>query len=739
MTAPQLAPGTVVAQKYRLGACLGYSGSSATYQATSAEGRDVVLKIFDPAIRQRADIMAAIEQTYAATNALPHDVVVPLLDAGYDAATGAPFSVSERIPFPSLAQIAAQRPLSPDEVTNVLAVIAQLLDRAHARQLFHHALKPTNIFVGFAQGYGVRVTDFGAGLSRTAVPTQEGYALAAPWLAPEQVQAAAPAGAGADVFAAALIAFYALTGRPYWRSCQGELNLAGWQQEVLGARVPASARARELGALLNNSFDTALAAGLAVDPAQRYRTVGELAAAIDGVVSARAPESQATMAFPTGAPSGPGTYPPAPGAPGIAPASGPPPGMGSLRQATYEGLGVASPGAQASPYPQAAPYPASPGPYPGSQAMPPAAMPQPSMPQIAAPAVDPGGYPGPYVSNQAPPAGAQANLGETAAGRPIDPAIHQRRKSTSKLVPILVALTAVVLLGGGVVAFFVLGKKPPIDPRPAASASALPSASAPAPEPTASASAVPSAEPSAVPSAEPSAAPTAEPAPGAEVTLACDPECDEIKVDDKPIELGKPLTLTPGKHQVTGKKEGFLSVKETITVKDGSPLEKTFKLKEKPVAGPVVAPRPAPPSPAASSSSAANRGPRRLSAARRPLRSRPRIQTAQPSRSARSERDSMGEDARAVDLARALGPAPGELGEGLLAPPGPRREPPQAERCGAPAGRAEGALRVAQHARERARLEHQAAGGHRHGLPIARVLAVRDVRRERRRPGPAAR
>lgn len=581
MTAPQLAPGTVVAQKYRLGGCLGYAGSSATYQATSAEGRDVVLKIFDPAIRQRADIMAAIEQTYAATNALPHDVVVPLLDAGYDAATGAPFSVSERIPFPSLAQIASQRPLSPDEVTNVLAVLAQLLDRAHARQLFHHALKPTNIFVGFAQGYGVRITDFGAGLSRTAVPTQEGYALAAPWLAPEQVQAAAPAGAGADVFASALVAFYALTGRPYWRSCQGELNLAGWQQEVLGGRMPASARARELGAILPPAFDAALAAGLAVDPAQRYRTVGELAAAIDSIVSAKAPESQATMAFPGGAQS-PGTYPPAPGPTpaGGMPAGGmPPAGMGSLRQNTYEGLGA----------PQQA------GGYPGGPALPPAPMPQPSMPQIAAPAVDPGGYPGagPYVSNQDPGASGQPNLGETAAGRPIDPAVHQRRQSSSKLVPILVALTAVLLLAGGVVAFIVIGKKPPADPRLAGSASALPSASAPpSAEPSPVPSAVPSAEPSAVPSAEPSAAPSAEPAPGAEVTLACDPECDEIKVDDKPIELGKSLPLSPGKHTVTGKKDGFQNLKETITVKDGSPLEKTFKLKEKVTPGPVVAPPP---------------------------------------------------------------------------------------------------------------------------------------------------
>ncbi len=73
MSAPQLPAGTVIANKYSVVALLGYGGSSATYAAVGADGREVALKVFDPAIRQRADIMAAIEQTYAGTNALPAD------------------------------------------------------------------------------------------------------------------------------------------------------------------------------------------------------------------------------------------------------------------------------------------------------------------------------------------------------------------------------------------------------------------------------------------------------------------------------------------------------------------------------------------------------------------------------------------------------------------------------------------------------------------------------------------
>src|SRR5207253_1313416 len=83
------------------------------------------------------------------------------------------FGVTERIPFPSLSVLATQRPLTPEEAATVVTFLSRALDAAHQRQLFHHAIKPTNIFVGFQQGYGVRLTDFGAGLPRIAVPTQE--------------------------------------------------------------------------------------------------------------------------------------------------------------------------------------------------------------------------------------------------------------------------------------------------------------------------------------------------------------------------------------------------------------------------------------------------------------------------------------------------------------------------------------------------------------------------------------
>ncbi len=525
MTAPQLGPGTVVARKYSITSLLGFGGSASTYIAQSADGREVTLKFFDPAIRQRTDIMALIEQTYAGTNALPPEIAVPLLDAGYDDATGAPFSVSERIGFPSLAQLTTQRPLTPEETATVVTFLARALDAAHQRGLFHHAIKPTNIFVGFQQGYGVRLTDFGAGLARLAVPTQEGYALAAPWMAPEQVQGQTAPGAAADVFAMALCTFFALTGRSYWRSCQGNFDSATWQREILAPRTPPSARALQLGVTLNSAFDSVLGAALSLDPAGRYRSVGEFAMALEALVAVKGPETAHTMAFPA---MGLGDYPPPP-------------------QPT---------GGMSAPMP-AAGIPAQTSP------------PQPSHAQL--PQQQGGGNAG-YMAMQAQ--NAQQNASDTEIGRRPTELPSPRKPSSNKLVPILVGVVVVVLLGGATAAVLMMGNKPGPE-KTAASGEPTSSASAPL-----LASAAPVA--SAAPSAEP-AAPTEQ-----EVTLSCDPGCDELKVDDKVVEPGKPVALAPGKHTVVASKAEFKTVNDTIDVTLGKKLEKTLKLTPEKKAGPTT-------------------------------------------------------------------------------------------------------------------------------------------------------
>jgi hypothetical protein len=219
-----------------------------------------------------------------------------------------------------------------------------------------------------------------------------------------------------------------------------------------------------------------------------------------------------------------------------------------------------------------------------------------------------------YVTTQTPPAQASSPLDATSGGRVLNPAVVAPRAPSSRLAPILVGLVALLLLGGAAGAWVVMGKRSHADaaqatsatptasaaPEDSASASAAPADSASA-APTSSASAAPSDSASAAPapSDSASAAPSGEPAAGgptSPATLACDPDCEEIRVDDKPIELGKPVDLAPGKHVVLASKSGYLTVRENIVVKAGEKFDKTWHLKEKPsgAAGPAAAGPPKP-------------------------------------------------------------------------------------------------------------------------------------------------
>jgi serine/threonine protein kinase len=350
VTAPHLAPGHTIAGRYTIRAILGFSGEAATYHAVATSGHEVVLKLFDPAIGQRADVMGRLEQVNASIAQLPLQLVVPVADSGYDMSTSAPFVVSERVQHPSLATLVAQQgPLPPAVVARIFENLGQVLDACHARQVAHLALKPTNIFVGPAPDYAVRVCDFGASVIRSTSPTHEAFAKSAPWWSPEQLQPAAVLSAPADVFSAALMAFHALTGRSFWTSCQSSPpDLATWQVEVMAPRPMASQRAAQLGASLPPALDAMFARALSVHQGERPRSVGELAHALaeSSGGAYRSGYAGGIAAAPTAVFPQTAGYPPAPG---------------PVQPTALGARPAAPPGAAGYPGIQAAPQVATPG------------------------------------------------------------------------------------------------------------------------------------------------------------------------------------------------------------------------------------------------------------------------------------------------------------------------------------------------------------------------------------------
>jgi eukaryotic-like serine/threonine-protein kinase len=375
------------------------------------------------------------------------------------------------------------------------------------------------------------VMDFGAGLARSYEQTNEGYAIAAPWVAPEQMQGSAPAGAPADVFAMGLLLFYALTGRPYWRSCQGaQPDFGGWQQELVGPRVPASQRAIEVGAQVSPVLDAVFTRALAVDPNERFRQVSDLAAAF--AAAANMPDSAvgATVAFP------------AIGADPMGPTAAAPVYQPSGQDAGgYPPVGGQNMGGQNM----------------GGQNMGGQNMGGQNMGGMGGSGMDSG-------QGMQPGMGMGPGMGQMGA-----PSFDPAGGGNSKKLPIIIGAAIGGVLLVILLAWALLGEKKPEegDLPIAISDSAAPNTGSNAPPPE----------------TPPTAAATAEtppaPAGDGEVMIKCSPSCDEIKVGDKKIEDTKnPTKMPAGSYKVSLSKSGYQTVEEDITVEAGKKFEKEFKL-----------------------------------------------------------------------------------------------------------------------------------------------------------------
>jgi serine/threonine protein kinase len=517
VSAPHLGPGHVVAGKYTIRSLLAFGGATATYHATDAQGGQVALKLLDPALGQRADVMSELERVRAATSALAGASVLPTLDAGYDASTSAPFQTSELLTIPALSRLLDNGPLSAEVVSMILRGLALAIDSAHASGLCHLALKPTNLFVGPAPHYPVLVTDFSARVIRDAIPTHEAYALSAPWSAPEQLQSGVQQTSAADVYAAALIAFYALVGRSYWRTCQSSpVDVQALQQEMYAPHVPVSARAQEYGRPLHPAYDAGFARALAFQPAERLASVGQLVQTL-------------WPGLPTQAAAGYGASPRA--------------------------------GYPAASYPEAvpsSPYAAAPPPQPSS----PVASYQPT--------------PAGAVSTPAPVPAAGPHPG--TPGLPAFPEPVQKAKPRGML-PVIIGIVGAVLLGGGAVAYLFL-RTPVGKGEPVASAAPTSRASSVEVDTTTASSGSAETPASTAPDGgEPDASADAGGGETVEVTFVCVPDCDEVVLDgERQKDPSQPVQLLPGKHTVQVAKAGYVPRKDTFEVELGKPIEKKYPL-----------------------------------------------------------------------------------------------------------------------------------------------------------------
>jgi len=291
VTAPLLAPGSMLASRWIVGGLLGQNDLAEVYEAEEAsQRRFAAIKLL------RADFAAepGWGEHVALTRALselPGEGIARAYDIGVEPALGRPYVASERITFPTLARYVGERgPMPLRALAQALMTLGPALDAAHAAGIVHGGLKPQNVFVSFDNPRWARITDFAFGRLRSA--GGRGPAALLGWSAPEAAAGfSTPAG---DRYSLALVCFFAASGVPWYNA----LRALDAPPSDRRTRV-ASERAKSQGGEIEPLFDPWFAKALAADPEARFGTAAEMAAAfIDVFTGAPTTELAARSSMP---------------------------------------------------------------------------------------------------------------------------------------------------------------------------------------------------------------------------------------------------------------------------------------------------------------------------------------------------------------------------------------------------------------------------------------------------------
>jgi serine/threonine-protein kinase len=323
---PQLA-GVVLDGKYRLTALLGEGGMGFVYAGEHATlGRPLAVKFLRPELAQDPTAMTRLRQEAIASSSIGSPHIVEVLDLG-TAPGGMPFIVMEYLRGRTLAALLEAQPVLPvPRIAHILSQALAGLAAAHARGIVHRDLKPENVFLVESAGEDfVKLLDFGISKVRgelsTSNLTQTGAVLGTPrYMAPEQAAGRRDVDHRADLWAAGVILYRALTGRlPFDAENYNALLAAILMQSPPPPRqlrpdLPPPLEAVILTALArepDRRFASAEQFRQALQPWQAEPSGMRYAAYVPAAGAAPAPTPYTPVAWPSGTPAPPGTpYPP---------------------------------------------------------------------------------------------------------------------------------------------------------------------------------------------------------------------------------------------------------------------------------------------------------------------------------------------------------------------------------------------------------------------------------------------
>ncbi|GAB2671226.1 serine/threonine-protein kinase [Nocardia goodfellowii] len=254
---------------YRLERLLGKGGMGEVWLAATSTGHHVALKLLAAEHARDATYRLRFEREAELATALRDPHIVPIHAHG--AIDGRLFIEMAYVDGTDLAARLACGELPVATAIDIVGQVAGALDTAHGQGLVHRDIKPSNILVR-PDGFSYLI-DFGLARSLgTSGLTVTGMAIGTlAYMAPERFTSTS-CDARADVYSLACVLYECLTGaRPF-----GDTDPAQQMHAHLMSSPP---RAAVRNRTIPPALDQIIAKGMAKEPADRYASAGEFAAA----------------------------------------------------------------------------------------------------------------------------------------------------------------------------------------------------------------------------------------------------------------------------------------------------------------------------------------------------------------------------------------------------------------------------------------------------------------------------
>jgi serine/threonine-protein kinase len=284
-----LAPGTIVADRYRVEELLGEGGVGAVYSVRHIHlGKQFALKVLHAAVGNNEEIAARFEREAVLASHIDHVNVAAATDFGRTA-DGHFFLVLEHVGGVTLRALIEQGPLGGERSVTIALQIARALAKAHGLSIVHRDLKPENVMIVQREGEPeiVKILDFG--VAKVTVETlsnpsggqpmtQLGGIYGSPgYMAPEQALGE-PVDARADLYALGATLYEMLCGVTPFES-NDVVTLLGKQVTERAPSMKTRAPSVEVPAAL----DAVVMRLLERQASDRYQTAEELVLALEGL------------------------------------------------------------------------------------------------------------------------------------------------------------------------------------------------------------------------------------------------------------------------------------------------------------------------------------------------------------------------------------------------------------------------------------------------------------------------